>query len=604
MGADIALFKHLPLLIIKKQKILFALNHNKTEEEKEEHSKNNNLHQLQKQQQYNDEYVAIIEEISNTFTALEMVLRCSAESISTCYARIGGELFTFLIDIIQDLCKSLSTVIIMDESDNGNDNGNGGTNNTTSTSDGTVKGRTSSSSLISEERVIQDDDHQGGAKQQHNHNMEHQDDTSSSNQNSVGSTSSLHKAPSSSSTASTTTSTKSQIVTNNVLFASKVILRTTTKIIAHFGRVGSLTETLANTPKLLETLCAVISMPKGSGYNNEINIPLEARLNCLWIVANLACSAENMVFMARHSKITENLFETLSHPNIHEESTLCKDIDEFITLIRIRSVAVRAVLNLSWTQQNKIPFSENVDLVESILRIASHRKSPWCGSGKGVSGILLQSRRHACGTLRNLAAAPRKFKRRLCRMKNGKFLDILADIAKYDHDYEVKEKILATLFNLVSADTAKMFTDKKDLLNVIIAAATAPDEKNVGVDNNDQNNVNRSGSSNANSNNHTSSQQKGIGGCRKMAENILRSLEKALPEDDEGYDALRPALHRFDSQIAMNRSTSNLGVVVGKGGTPNFGSVSNFGNLPSMSNFSLGDINVSLSQSTLNAETV
>jgi len=299
------------------------------------------------------------------------------------------------------------------------------------------------------------------------------------------------------------------------------------------------------------------------------------------------------------------------------EETNCQDIDQYIRLLRTRAVAVRAILNLSWCQENKVPFSENIDLVEDLLRVASHRKSPWGGSGRGVSGILLQSRRHACGTLRNLAAAPRKYKRRLCRMNSGRFLDTLADIAQNDHDAEVRDKIHATLFNLVSADTAKIFTEKRHVLNVIISAATAPssEEKEGSSSNTNNNNTNDSGADtnastgtgtgantstriNANVNNNTknkNSSNSNSHGYRKMAENTLRSLEKALPEDDEGYDALRPTLSRFDSQVAMNRTMSNLG---------NLGSVSvsvtNLGTLPSISNFSLGDI----SQSSLNVGTV
>ncbi len=305
---------------------------------------------------------------------------------------------------------------------------------------------------------------------------------------------------------------------------------------------------------LLDTLCSVIM----SDFNSSDNVPIEAKLNCLWVIANLACSAENMVLMSDHPKIRETLFETLAHPNVDEESN-CEDIEQFIKLLRTRSVAVRAVMNLSWSQENKIPFAENIDLIENLIRIASHRETKWAGTGRGVSGILLQARRHACGTLRNIAAAPRKYKRRLCRFMSGNFLDELAQIATLDHDIEVREKIHATLFNLVSADTAKLFTEKRSVLNVIVAAATAEDNKR---------------------------------GFRKIAEDTLRSLEKALPEDDEAYDVLRPTLSRFDSQIAMNRTNSNLGSVTI--------SITNLGALPSISNFSFGDI----SNTNLNLDSV
>jgi len=148
-------------------------------------------------------------------------------------------------------------------------------------------------------------------------------------------------------------------------------------------------------------------------------------------------------------------------------------------------------------------------------------------------------------------------------------LDELSDMAKWDSDAEVRDKIHATLFNLVSADTAKLFTEKKNVLDVITSAAMESDGK-----------VNGAGSDS----NHR--------GSRKIAEDTLRSLEKALPEDDEAYDVLRPTLSRFDSQVAMNRTNSNLGSVTI--------SLTNLGTLPSISNFSFG----SISHTNLNPETV
>ena len=150
-------------------------------------------------------------------------------------------------------------------------------------------------------------------------------------------------------------------------------------------------------------------------------------------------------------------------------------------------------------------------------------------------------------------------------------MDILANIARHDHDSEVRDKIHATLFNLVSADTAKLFTEKRNVLDVITSAATAVEEK----DDNDNSDVNANDR-----------------GSRKIAENTLRSLEKALPEDDEGYDALRPTLSRFDSQVGINRTNSNLGSVTI--------SLTNLGALPSISNFSFG----SISNANLNPESV
>ena len=562
MGADIALFKHLPFIILKRERILRDLKQSQGGGSSSSTTSDGvdtceiatasaKLNQ--------EEYVSIMEEISNTFTALEMVLRCSADSISTCFARIGTELFPILIEFIENLTLELG----------GDYTVANGTNVTISSI--AIKGGIFENEPCKESN-LHNNNHTSGESR---NDLERASTSSTPTQlcEEDGSTNSgierLKPEAETTTTASTSpanhqSNDKNNKKKNNEKVASQVSLKTCTKIIGHFARVGSLTETLATTPLLLDTLYDVISH---SGNNNNEKMPIEATLNSLWIIANLSCSATNMILIAKHDQLKECLFGILSHPNTEEEEKKCEDIDAFIRLLRIRAVAVRAVLNLSWAPENKIPFSENVDLMENLIRIASHSKSKWLGSGRGVSAILLQSRRHACGTLRNLAAAPRKYKRRLCRLESGKFLDILADVAKYDQDQEVQDKIHATLFNLVSADTAKLFTEKKGVLNVIIAAAmnTSGGKEKYNVD-------------------------APICKSKKMAENTLRSLEKALPEDDEGYDALRPTLSRFDSQIAMNRINSNLGSVSM--------SINNFGALPSLSNFSLGDI------SNLDPETV
>lgn len=551
MGTDIALFKHLPFLIIKKQRLI---QQNHLENDRSEKSSS-----LAKEEM--PEYVSIMEEISNTFTALEMVLRCSANSISTCFARIGPELFPILLESIQELSSELSK-----------DTSN--SNPTISILEADPKTVTEKTNVTTETTAADDDDKE--ESKQNQRDLDRASKTSTPTQSCDGSATSVTRLePEAAATTTTAMQSSNSGPSSDTKAASKVTLKTCTKIIGHFARVGSLTETLANTPMLLDTLCDVISNDNDEMLNNDHasgsdNVPIEAKLNCLWIIANLACSAENMALISRHPKIKECLFEIISHPNRNEESQ-CQDINQFIRLLRTRSVAVRAIFNLSWSQDNKIPFCENIDLIESLLRIASHRKSQWAGSGKGVSGILLQSRRYACGTLRNLAAAPRKYKRRLCRLKSGNFLDILANIARHDHDSEVRDKIHATLFNLVSADTAKLFTEKRNVLDVITSAATAVEEK----DDNDNSDVNANDR-----------------GSRKIAENTLRSLEKALPEDDEGYDALRPTLSRFDSQVGINRTNSNLGSVTI--------SLTNLGALPSISNFSFG----SISNANLNPESV
>jgi len=198
---------------------------------------------------------------------------------------------------------------------------------------------------------------------------------------------------------------------------------------------------------------------------------------------------------------------------------------QYMELLRCRSVGLRAILNLSWAHENKTLFSEDVRLVEVLLSTANHLTSTWGGHGKGVSGVLLQSRRHAAGALRNLAAAPRRTKRHLCRLRSGRFLDEIADVAR-DPDSDVRDKVHATLWNLVSADTAKLYTEKKDVLDII--AREAMTTGTIGE---------RSDS------------------APVMAARTLRSLEKTIPEDEEGYNILKPIISVFESSFDGDSSS-------------------------------------------------
>lgn len=290
---------------------------------------------------------------------------------------------------------------------------------------------------------------------------------------------------------------------------------------------------------------------------------MEAKLNSLWIIANLACCAENMISMAQHPGLVDTIVEIASHPNADDEDEFTTVMD-FLLACRSRSIAVRAILNLSWAHENKIPFAQHGNLVNALLYAASQRHSCWTGNGKGVSWILMQSRRHAAGALRNLAAAPRRYKRRLCRYNDGcTFLETLAEIAKYDPDDQVRDKIHATLFNLVSADTAKMFVEKQGVLDVIVQTATGTGNVTSADMNMNANNV---GTTNASAGGGDESDEKSKGGndaadsSKSMAIQILQSLEGFIPEDEEDYEVLRPVLCRFDSQVGLNKSTSRLAV--------------------------------------------
>ena len=140
-----------------------------------------------------------------------------------------------------------------------------------------------------------------------------------------------------------------------------------------------------------------------------------------------------------------------------------------------------------------------------------YRISSWGGFGRGVSGILLQSRKHAASALRNLAAAPRRNKQILCRqVANGTLLDKVSDSARNDPDSEVRAKSLAALNNLACSATAEEFVKRADCLEILADSALL----------------------------ETNSEEGGT------ASHALRVLEKSIPEDDENYALLKPYLDK------------------------------------------------------------
>lgn len=444
VGADIALCKHLAFLILKTQ-MLDAQTSVTTANAKPTHV------------DLSDEKNSIMEEITDTTAAMEMVLRCSAKSISTTFERISSEFLPLLFSLIREQVQEHLP----------NDGAQDKAASSPSVSPPPLSDEGSKTTLVE-------------ASEPSNSDVK-------------------HDAPPS-----------------NVL--GDLCLKFCTKILGHFARVGSLTETLASTTDLLDTLKRVIAIPHGS-------IPIEAKLNCLWVLANLACSADNMVRMSHHEGLVDTLIRTASHPCEKDEPKVT-DVVQYMELLKSRSIAVRAILNLSWVQENKVPFSEDTGLVDVLLLTVSHRSSSWEGRGKGVSGILLHSRRHAAGALRNIAAAPRRNKKLLCRYRSGTFLETLAEIAKNDPDSVVRDKIHATLFNLVSADTVRMFINKKDVLQVIADAATNGEYFTSGD---------------------------GKDSC-SMATRTLRTLEKAMPEDEDGYGILRSIIQRFEEKVNGEKS--------------------------------------------------
>jgi len=105
-------------------------------------------------------------------------------------------------------------------------------------------------------------------------------------------------------------------------------------------------------------------------------------------------------------------------------------------------------------------------------------------------------------------------------------LEEIADVVR-DTDEDVMDKVYATLWNLVSADTAKLYTEKMDVLDIIAREAMT-----------------------------TGTARERNDSTRMMADRTLRSLEKTTPENKEGVSFLRPIICMLESNLTGSDSLS------------------------------------------------
>jgi hypothetical protein len=220
-----------------------------------------------------------------------------------------------------------------------------------------------------------------------------------------------------------------------------LLLRKVSRILGHFARVGEATKPMAHFPGLLGCLVSLVTQRP---YDS---VPWEARLSCLWTIANLGCNPENMQMMVCFPGLIDSLIEVACRP-LHPGDSLEKTME----LLRSRSIASRGILNLSWKPETKIILSEHASLIDLLAELTVHRNAPLSRS-RTVSEILVTTRRYAVGALRNLAAATRRIKIGLCDYKNGHLLDILTDAALNDGDAVVKDRAFAAIHNLAIHDS-------------------------------------------------------------------------------------------------------------------------------------------------------
>jgi hypothetical protein len=244
------------------------------------------------------------------------------------------------------------------------------------------------------------------------------------------------------------------------------MLRQAAKILGHYARVGEATKPIAHFPGLLGSVLNLVNMRPYDA------VPWEARLSCLWTIANLACNADNMTMMI----CTPDLINSLVNVGFRQYET-SDPLERTMEVLRARSIASRALLNLSWPHENKIPMAENMALIRVLCQLAIQRQSPHSKS-RTMQDIMVQTRRHAIGALRNLAAAPRRSKISLCEYNNGKILEILTEVALNDNDEQVVDLAFAAIHNLAIHDTAEMMVDRPALVLALKNTLLTEEEQN------------------------------------------------------------------------------------------------------------------------------
>jgi hypothetical protein len=138
-------------------------------------------------------------------------------------------------------------------------------------------------------------------------------------------------------------------------------------------------------------------------------------------------------------------------------------LETIMEILRAKSIASRALLNLSWSPENKILMSDNPPLVETLTELALERRAPYRKS-KTMQEIMLHTRRNSIGALRNMSAAPRRCKVALCRFNSGKLLDTMTDVALNETDQHAVDIAFACIHNLAIHDTAEAMVDRPALV--------------------------------------------------------------------------------------------------------------------------------------------
>ena len=221
----------------------------------------------------------------------------------------------------------------------------------------------------------------------------------------------------------------------------RISILAVTKIVAHYATVTTALVPMAQQIGLLSTLKRIAS-PSAS-------LPENARFSSLWTLANLACDADNMLMMSCHQGLVDALVRVAYDDPSYEA----------------RTHAAKAIANLAWRPENKIPLSERPMLLDAMVKL--------------MGSSITKTRRHAAKAFRFLSDAPSSTKLRLCKHNNHKILATVLKRASNDADRAVRECAATTLCNLVCNETAFMMGNHSGLLDTLANIAVMTERGNA-----------------------------------------------------------------------------------------------------------------------------
>ena len=303
------------------------------------------------------------------------------------------------------------------------------------------------------------------------------------------------------------------------IHARDTMLRVAAKCLGHYARVGKATKPMAHFPGFLGSTLNLINIRPYS------TVPFEARLSCLWTIANLACNTENMTMMTCTPNLLDSLI-SISSRRPEGGDTL----ETIMEVLRAKSIASRALLNLSWSAENKILMSDCPALLESLTSLALERRAPYRKS-KTMQEIMLHTRRNSIGALRNMAAAPRRCKISLCEFSSGKLLDAMTDVALNETDQHAVDIAFACIHNLAIHDTAEAIVERPALVLAL---------KNVLL----EDDVDDQGGEARNSR-------------KSHASSTILVLERTISQDQPSYENLRELLDAVNPSNSAAEDESN-----------------------------------------------